>query len=216
MNRDKITFSPNLPVIVKLDFNPPNEPRPGKFGDQYMYTVNDDAGIMFLDPAAHQLVVATGAKAGDEVAITKAVRTDGGKRFTEWQVARVDDQTEQQPPGAPVAPPPIVSQPRTAAHAASSPATAPSPKANAHPFAPDQLNAPASDPEPAAAAAQARPGAAMPLEKNPLWPALTTAIDAAAAAELHAHRRGLALRFSGEDVRAMALTLYIDAKRGGR
>jgi hypothetical protein len=68
MNRDVIKFRKNTPVTVKLDRGP--EGKLHTSGD-YQYVVNDNAGIMFLPPAARVHLQRTHAAAGDEVAITK-------------------------------------------------------------------------------------------------------------------------------------------------
>jgi hypothetical protein len=176
MQREKIEFPTNQPVIVKLDFDAEGVLKPGKFGDQYMYTCDDDARIMFVDPPVREAILRTGAQAGDEIAITRREVREGNKRAVRWEVAKVEE--EPPPPADPPPPPP---QPARTAPAAPAPA-----------------------PQPAAAAA---PGAAQ------LADAITAAIDAAVVTERHAAQRGLALRWTSEDVRAMALSLYIDSRR---
>jgi hypothetical protein len=69
MNRDVIKFRKNTPVTVKLDRGP--EGKLHKTGD-YLYVVNNDAGIMFLPPAARTQLLRTHAAAGDDVRITNA------------------------------------------------------------------------------------------------------------------------------------------------
>ncbi|MCC7236230.1 MAG: hypothetical protein IT163_13040 [Bryobacterales bacterium] len=46
--------------------------------------------------------------------------------------------------------------------------------------------------------------------------ALAAAITAAQGAESYAKERNFSLRFTSEDVRAMALTMYIQFAKGGR
>jgi hypothetical protein len=46
--------------------------------------------------------------------------------------------------------------------------------------------------------------------------ALASAVEAIAEAQEYATRKGLRVTFTGEDVRAVANTLYIDAVKGGR
>jgi hypothetical protein len=69
-------------------------------------------------------------------------------------------------------------------------------------------------PRPTASAPQASSsnGAA----RAALADALAIAIDVAAEAEQLASRKGLAVRFQAEDIRALALTVYIGSSRGER
>jgi len=83
--RTKLNFEINIPVVITLEFNPPEEERPGRFGPQFMYFVNDGLEIGFFDPPLHDAIVATGARAGDTLAIVK--RRNG--RATRWEVNQV-------------------------------------------------------------------------------------------------------------------------------
>jgi hypothetical protein len=211
MNREKITFPTNVPVFVKLDRNPPADPMPNcRFGDEYMYVCNDDAQVLFAKPELHTLILAAGAKAGCELAITKAETKTGNRKTTAWQVEPIQDEPADTP------------RARTDAHPAakntSTPPAAPRPEASAAAAAPQQRPQPA--PKLAEALCELHREANCPLcrqqasgSPNPLSGPLQLAIDAAAVAELYAHRRGLAVRFSGEDIRALALSLYIDGSR---
>ena len=88
--------------------------------------------------------------------------------------------------------------------------------------------APATHPSPAPLAVQSQQrGTPLPevgpLQTNPNTPgaqrmmaSLASAIEAIAEAQEYATRKGLRITFTGEDVRAVANTLYIDASKGGR
>ena len=65
-------------------------------------------------------------------------------------------------------------------------------------------------PGPAARPEPNRPAATL------LAAALYAAIDAADAAESYARNKGLPLKLSADDIRAMAISLYIDARKEGR
>jgi hypothetical protein len=69
--REKVKFSEKTPVLVKLDFNDGTECTSRTGETQYQYTVNDDAGIMYVDPPIRNYIQAEGAKAGDVIRITK-------------------------------------------------------------------------------------------------------------------------------------------------
>jgi hypothetical protein len=69
--REKVKFTEKTPVVIKLDFNDGTQCASRDGSVQYQYTVNDDAGIMYVDPAIRNYILAEGAKAGDIVRITK-------------------------------------------------------------------------------------------------------------------------------------------------
>ncbi len=69
-------------------------------------------------------------------------------------------------------------------------------------------------PRPTAPAPQASSGNSA--ARAALADALAIAIDVAAEAEQLASRKGLAVRFAAEDIRALALTVYIGSSRGER
>ncbi len=89
--REKVTFPADEPVFVTLDFDdgtPQNSKKTGAV--QYMYVVDNDVRIMWVDPAVRELIHDTGARAGDQVCITK--------RKTGWGVELVEEEPHQAPP----------------------------------------------------------------------------------------------------------------------
>jgi hypothetical protein len=98
MQREVLRPEIGRPLIVKLDYSDPVQ-REGQYGVDYQYTVNDNAGIMWLPKEAKEAIERAGARAGDEIAITKGKQ---GKRNT-WQVDVVEDEPApaQQPRRAP-------------------------------------------------------------------------------------------------------------------
>jgi hypothetical protein len=210
MQREKIEFPTNTPVVLKLDWNE-GTLKPGRFGDEYMYVCDDDARIMFVKPELHTLIQQSGARAGDEIAITKREVKDGGRRRTQWEVEKVEEEpaASQAAAASPPAPPPSSRQAQPPARAVNPPAKATAPQP-----AP-QLAAQLCEAHREVNCALCAQSEESP-EEAPLARALRAAIQAAAAAETHAAGRGLAIRFTGEDVRAMALTLLIDANRRAR
>jgi hypothetical protein len=202
MQREKIEFPTNTPVVLKLDWDE-GTLKPGRFGDEYMYVCDNDARIMWVKPELHTLIQQSGARAGDEIAITKREVEDGSRRRTQWEVEKVEEEPAASPAAAP---PPRQAQPAKAINQ------------------PTKATAPQPAPEIAAQLCEVHREAncilCTPTEERPevlpLARALRAAINAAAAAETHAAVQGLAIRFSAEDVRAMALTLLIDASRRAR
>ena len=174
------------PLIVLLDRGPEGIQREGKFGIDFQYTLNEDSAVMWAKKELRDAIVASGAQAGEEIAIQAIKR---GTR-TSWQVQRVEE--EPNPAAAP--PPRTQRQQEAPAHGTRET------KANGNGHAPDA--APTREP--------ARPGAAI------LASALYTAIDAAIAAEEYARAKSFALKFSRDDIRALAISLYIDARKEAR
>jgi hypothetical protein len=101
--REKVAFPTNKPVLIGLEFDPPQEPRPGRFGDQYMYFLSGNR-IAFLDPPAHEAIVRSGAKAGDELALTKTEVRKGNRRGVEWVAELVQEEPGEGEETAPAAP----------------------------------------------------------------------------------------------------------------
>jgi hypothetical protein len=189
--REKIEFPTNTPVLVTLDFNE-GILKPGRFGDEYQYVVNQDAGIFWAKPELHQLIEQSGARAGDDIYITKREVRDGNRKRVQWEVARAEEEP---------APPPPVAKPNGTHAAAPAPRTQP----QAAPRLAEQLC------EAHREANCQLCGQQQPI--NPLSQALRMAIDAAVEAREYAGTRGIQIGFAVEDIRAMAATLLIN---GGR
>lgn len=167
--REKVSFSTNIPVLVQLEFDPPTEAREGRFGDQYMYFLAGNR-IMFIEPELHTEIVKAGCGAGSEVAICKRELRNAGRKHIQWEVV-----TQQEEPAADEAPAPVYdsrSKPRQASPAIAPPA--------------------------ARATREATSG-------NFMAAALKEAIEACDLASFEARP---------EDVRALAITIYIQAHGG--
>ena len=77
--------------IVKLRFNTPLETET-KYGTRYQYTIETPTSrdaVMWLNAAQKEAIEATGAKAGDEIAIAHTAR---GK----WEISKVEEEPEPQ------------------------------------------------------------------------------------------------------------------------
>jgi hypothetical protein len=53
---------------------------------------DNDARIMWVKPELHTLIQQSGARAGDEIAITKREVKDGSRRRTQWEVEKVEEE----------------------------------------------------------------------------------------------------------------------------
>jgi hypothetical protein len=178
--REKVSFSTNIPVLVQLEFDPPQQARAGRFGDQFMYFLADQK-IMWVEPEAHAEILRAGAVAGSELAICKRELRNAGRKHIQWEVVLQQEEPE----------------PRQPAHTA--------PPAAAEAFAR------AATPRPAASAAAPRsaPRTSRPVTElvagNLMTAALRQAMEACEQAGFEART---------EDVRALAITIYIAATGG--
>jgi hypothetical protein len=135
---------------------------------------------------------------------------EGSRRRTQWEVEKIEEEPSAAASAAPrqaqsVAPPAPQQATRSANPARKTAAPQPAPELAAqlcemHREANCSLCTPTNE------------------QQESLSPvrALHAAINAVAVAETHAASRGLAIRFGAEDIRAMALTLLIDANRRAR
>lgn len=107
MQRQKLTLPDDGPLVVKLDFGPEGVEYPSKFGKglEYMYTVNDDAGVLFLKPDARNAIISSGAQAGDEIAICK--RHSGNRLIYDVRLVPDSQEYPPAPPARRPAPQPI-------------------------------------------------------------------------------------------------------------
>ena len=89
MPREIIRPNYGEPCIVQLACDPEGTQREGSYGIDFQYELNQDSAITWLPKEARDAIVASGAKPGDEIAITKAKRG----RQTVWTVERTADET---------------------------------------------------------------------------------------------------------------------------
>jgi hypothetical protein len=176
-SREKVTFDPNVPVTVTLEFDGGKQVQ-GRYGPQFLYWL-DGQRSMFVDANVHEQIKASGAAAGDTLEITR--RKTG--RTEEWEVVHIVDEPQA------TAPPPATRRQSSPAPAA---AAAPAPR-------------PAQQPAPA------------PITRatTDLTAAFCQAIDALTEAREYGRRAGLDLRWDTGDVRAVAISIYIDKCKGG-
>ena len=194
--RNKVRLDANIPLFLTLEFDPPQEPRAGRFGDQFMYwaqnAADGQAVTFFADPPVHDMIVASGARAGMTVAIEKHERRIGQQKHVAYNAT-------------------VVQHPQAPAQGEAATMWGGKPIANAAPPAP----APRFAPPPPAPAAPAIRAASVPAPQapapvwesgNPMAVALQQAIEACQLASFDART---------EDIRALAITIYI-AHTGGK
>jgi hypothetical protein len=194
-----LRFETNTPVQVTLKYEGGRDVD-GRYGPQVLYTL-PDGRLMYLEPKAARRIDELKITAGEPFSICKREVPNGQKRTVEWDVQRLEPlpATAQlelvRPPGAnkPVA---AKSTPRAAKTEPGSTAKMP---------ALEELEQAVTDIAGRPLETQLR--ASIP-EIAKLEHALKTAIAAAAGAEQFGHRVGYPVRFTPDDIRTMALTVF--------
>lgn len=190
--RQKVTFAANVATIIELEDD--GKETEGKWGTQYQYFLAGNQ-IMWVEPDLRAAIWQCGARAGNQVSITKREIKEGRTKRVQWEVQRVIEQAPRNTGGNSPAKP----GPTQAAPAESQPSADPferfSDKPRPKPEAPleaDQLDIPTIEGE------QLR--------------ALKAAIRIALHAQAYAKQVGLPIMFNAGDVRAMATTMAISAR----
>jgi hypothetical protein len=161
----------------------------GRFGNQVMYSLTDGR-VMYVPPIVRDKLVELGIRQNEPFAICRAERREGNRRFVDW-VVRPKESASSVPSA------------NTRHDTPQSPANGDSAarlKSNGNG---NGNGRPAN-----AVGAAGTAGSA-------LRTALMASIDAALAAEKYASAHGLSVRFGSEDLRAMALSLFIQHARDG-
>ena len=186
---EKLSFQTNIAETVVLRF-PDGLESEGRFGTQYMYSL-EDGRVMYVpdvvDAKLHELAIAPGEPV---IICKKEVREGRGKPVTRWQVSRPEGGAPEATPG-PIQPQRPDPTPAAATAARTIPGSTTSDNNTQH--ANTTLTLSAGDPVPTMSAA------------------LCAAIDVLIEAEQYAATKGMKLAFHEEDVRAMANTFFIQA-----
>ncbi|HXY03298.1 MAG TPA: hypothetical protein VEI49_06935 [Terriglobales bacterium] len=186
--KERVVFEANVPVTATLAYADGLKVQ-GRFGDQVMYSLTDGR-VMYVPPIVRNKLVELGIRQNEPFAICRAERREGNRRFVDWVV---------EPNGS------AASFQSEAAHndtpiPVNSDSSAPT-KSNS--YGNSRNDRPPSTPTSSGTA------------ERPLRAALVASIDAALAAEQYAAAHGLSVRFGSEDLRAMALSLFIQHARDG-
>jgi hypothetical protein len=190
MRREVIRFDAE-PVTIKLDKGPYAAVEcHGQYGLDWRYSVNNGRAVMYLSAEGRAALVQSGATAGDEVAIR---RLRGGR----WEAERISNDSPSPSP-----------EPETPLEEK---AVQPKSRPSAVRGLPEKLFANGNS----QAAAEAEPPQAVPLAPA----AMTTlqrmmscycvAVDVALEVQEYARNKGINIAFTGSDIRAMGITVYI-------
>ena len=197
--KEVVKFAIDAPVIVALRYET-GKPVEGRYGDQVMYSLMDDR-VMYVPPYVEQRIRELAIAAGEPLQLCKQAKSDGHRKWIEWSVRRAPQQ-------------PLPSANETAA-AAQAPGKAQNHgngstngKANGHTTG----SAYADLAEKALAVV---PDVITGAGITAMELALNGAAEIAHRVEGRAATKNYSLRFSSEDIRAIGLTIFIQAMRDG-
>lgn len=194
-----LRFDTNVPVEVALRFGDGKHVE-GRYGDQVMYSLEDER-IIYVPPIVERKIQELQIAKGERFEICKAEVKKGNRRAIEWRVSRIVPQVEEIPQQPVVRPAAAVSIPdyQNASNNGNGNT------GNGH----GQVNS----------IAKANGTSASEIATGSCFAEMdqtfTAAVEIAQRAESHAAGRNYSLRFSSEDVRAIALSLFIARTREG-
>jgi hypothetical protein len=188
--KERVLFEANVPVTATLTYADGLKVQ-GRFGDQVMYSLSDGR-VMYVPPIVRDKLTELGIRQNQPFNICRAERRDGNHRFVAWIV---------QANG-------LASPPQSATWHSNAPGSAPSGDNTVGVRSNGNGSGNGNGRPTIAVGAAGTAGSA-------LRTTLMASIDAALAAEQYASAHGLSVRFGSEDLRAMALSLFIQHARDG-
>jgi hypothetical protein len=194
MTNGILRFNTNAPVEVALRWDDGKRVE-GRYGEQIMYTL-DDQRVMYVPPVVAKQIQELGIRANQMFEICKAELREENKRWIEWRVRRIEE-------------------PR---HPASS--------GNVSEAAASDLNGKAQNHRNGSTPERPRPLDLHAASDGTLLPvavtgagitamelAMSGAAEIAQRVESRSRVRNYSLQFTSEDVRAIGLTMFIQAMR---
>jgi hypothetical protein len=157
--------------------------------------------VMYVPPFVERRIQELAIAPGEPIEICKAEVKNGSRRWIEWKVKRID--ASQQPASSPKAP-------AAAANGVSKTANGHE-NGSTRPKGDDRGKVLTLELEPE----QSLPMRLMPTGLPAMEHALNTAIEIAQRVEGLAASRNYSLRFSSEDIRAIAVSMFIQLTRDG-
>ena len=190
--KEVLRFAIDTPVEVALRFETGKHVE-GRYGDQIMYSLVDNR-VMYVPPYVEQRIRELAIGAGEPLQLCKHAKADGNRKWIEWSVRRAPQQ-------------PLPSGNVTAA-AGEVPSSAQN-------HADDNTNGTANDHANNNEAVAVMPSVISGGGITAMEMALNGAAEIAQRVEGRAAANSYSLRFSNEDIRAIALTIFIQAMREG-
>jgi hypothetical protein len=199
--KEIVKFPVNTPVEVALRFEAGKRVE-GRYGDQVMYSLMDNR-IMYVPPYVEQRIQELAIGAGEVLLLCKKEVKDGNRKWIEWSVRRAPQQS--QPSGNETIAA-ETAQSKAPSHGNGSTDGKVNGHANGHANGSNGANGGSL-----ALAHAAVTGAGI----NAMEIALNGATELAQRVEMRAASKNYCVRFSGEDIRAIGLTIFIQAMRDG-
>ena len=196
MTNGILRFNTNVPVTVALRWDDGKRVE-GRYGEQVLYTLDDDR-VMYVPPVVAYQIRELGIRACEPFEICKTELREDSRRWIEWRVKRLEQ------PRHPVAP---INVPDAAA-------TIPSTNAQDH----RNSSTPQTYSKPPLAFEVSADGTLLPVPVTgvgitAMELAMNGAAEVAQRVESRARMRNYSLQFTSEDIRAIGLTMFIQAMR---
>jgi hypothetical protein len=194
---DILRFNVGVPVEVALA-REDGVHVSGRYGEQVMYSLADQR-VMYVPPFVERRIQELAIGPGEPIEICKAEVKNGSRGWIEWKVKRVD----------------ASQQPASSAKAPAAAANGVSKSANNHEHGTTARNGHDRPRELTVEPEESVPMRLMPSGLPAIEHAPNTVIEIAQRVEVLAAARNYSLRFSSEDIRAMAVSMFIQLTRDG-
>ena len=184
-----LRFNVNVPAEVALRYGEGKRVQ-GRYGEQVMYTLVDDR-VMYVPVCVADRIGELEIRPGQQFEICKAEVRDGNRKWIEWFVRRLQDSSQ-----ATLASTAILREPQNGRNGGANP----SPKALRLESRSDGALVP------------------VPVDSSRVQSmelSMNAAVEIAQRVEQRAALRDQPIHFTSEDVRAIALTMFIQTSREG-
>ena len=193
MTNGILRFNTNSPVEIALRWDDGKRVE-GKYGEQVMYTLDDDR-VMYVPPVVARQIRELGIRAQEAFEICKAELREDNKRWIEWRVRRIEEPRH----------------PASLGNAPEAAASVPSDALNHRNGSTYQTSKPLD-------LQASSDGTLLPVPVTgagitAMELALSGAAEIAQRVESRARMRNYSLQFTSEDIRAIGLTMFIQAMR---
>jgi hypothetical protein len=197
MTNGILRFNTNAPVEVALRWDDGKRVE-RRYGEQVMYSLEGDR-VMYVPPVVAQQIRELGIRAREIFEICKAELREENKRWIEWRVRRIEEPRH----------------PASSGNVSEAAATVPS---NAQGSAQNQRNGSTHQPQRPLDLHASADGTLLPVPVTgagitAMELAMSGAAEIAQRVESRARMRNYALQFTSEDIRAIGLTMFIQAMR---
>jgi hypothetical protein len=196
MTNGILRFNTNTPVELALRWDD-GKRVDGRYGEQVMYTLDDDR-VMYVPPVVAQRIRELGIRAREAFEICKAELREDNRRWIEWRVRRIEE--PRQPAGSGNAPAAAASVLNKEAQ-------------NHRNGTTDQTSARRTLTFEATADGTLLPVPVSGAGITAMELAMSGAVEIAQQVESRARMRNYSLQFTSEDIRAIGLTMFIQAMR---